>query len=362
MKVFLNSYLNNNLGDDLMIDIMCKRYPNHQFYISNINRLSNIACKSKNLHIVSSISPTGNQYFQRAINKGLSYLKIPKLQVIKEFTKGKYDVYMELGGSIFMQVTKKSWINKVRDSQYVIKNCNHNFIVSSNFGPYQTEAFKDSYGKLFSQFDDVIFRDEYSYSLFSNLDSVRICPDIVYNLDCKSSPEDIVGVSVISLDNVGVISNKDIYIQGLVDLINEIGKEKKIVLFSFCENEGDLETCKVIKENCDDNIDIEIYNHVDLDESINYMSKFSAMICTRFHACVMAVNLKIPFLPVIYSKKTDNMLDGISYNGYRWRISEGESLNLNAAINSLIKLEDIDYSIKEKCKNHFIKLDMILTK
>lgn len=40
MKVFLDAYLNNNLGDDLMIQMVANRYPQHQFYIYNCNVLS----------------------------------------------------------------------------------------------------------------------------------------------------------------------------------------------------------------------------------------------------------------------------------------------------------------------------------
>lgn len=362
MNIFLSSYLNNNLGDDLMIYIMCKRYPKHQFYISNTNELEHIACKVNNLHIIPSIYPSKKHLVLRCINKAISFLNIPKLQVIKEFKRGKYDIYIELGGSIYMQVTKKSWINKVRDSLYISNKCKYNFVISSNFGPYQTKAFKTSHKEMFKKFDDIVFRDKYSYRLFSELQNVRICPDIVFNLDYnhKNITKKIIGFSLISLTNKGIISNKDIYIQGIVDLINILGKEHKIVLFSFCENEGDLNTCNLIKTKCDKNIDINIFNHSNVEESLNCISSFSAMISTRFHACVLAARFDIPFLPVTYSKKTDDMLNDLGYKGYRWNIKIGEYINIDKALNSLNYTEKIDYNIMAKSKNHFIKLDKIL--
>ena len=32
MKIYLNAYIAQNLGDDLFLDILLKRYPNHEFY------------------------------------------------------------------------------------------------------------------------------------------------------------------------------------------------------------------------------------------------------------------------------------------------------------------------------------------
>lgn len=32
MKIYLDAFLSQNLGDDLFLDILLKRYPNHKFY------------------------------------------------------------------------------------------------------------------------------------------------------------------------------------------------------------------------------------------------------------------------------------------------------------------------------------------
>ena len=32
MKIYVDAYLAKNLGDDLFVNILIKRYPNHKFY------------------------------------------------------------------------------------------------------------------------------------------------------------------------------------------------------------------------------------------------------------------------------------------------------------------------------------------
>ena len=32
MKIFINAFLEGNLGDDIFVDLLLDRYPNHNFY------------------------------------------------------------------------------------------------------------------------------------------------------------------------------------------------------------------------------------------------------------------------------------------------------------------------------------------
>lgn len=366
MKIYLSSYLNNNLGDDLMIKLICERYPNHDFFVSNTNNLYDVACKCSNLHIIKSITPCKNDVLRRMFNKFISYFNVPKIQIIKEFKSKKYDVNLELGGSIFMQVTPKSWINKIRDAEYIVNHCDYNMIVNSNFGPFFTTEFHAKHQELFKNYDIVIFRDLTSYKMFSCLNNVKCYPDIVFNIPFThiKSCRKRVGISVISLNNKGIRDNKDKYITGIVSLIKAIRKKYEkyaIVLLSFCENEGDLDACKLIVDKGGFlQHEIEIFNHTDVEDSIRFFSDISAMVCTRFHANILAIALRIPFIPVIYSNKISDMLEDFGYVGYRWNIKEGDNISIEAAIELLNKTPDINYKKMEEAMGHLTLIDRVL--
>ena len=70
--------------------------------------------------------------------------------------------------------------------------------------------------------------------------------------------------------------------------------------------------------------------------------------------------MKIPFVPVIYSKKTDFMLEDMNFDGYRWKIKDGEQLDVSKALDQLKSKPKVDYNYLECSKGHFAVLDRIL--
>jgi len=48
MKIFVNAYLENNLGDDLFFEILQNRYPNQEYYLLS----SSYKTTNKNVHII----------------------------------------------------------------------------------------------------------------------------------------------------------------------------------------------------------------------------------------------------------------------------------------------------------------------
>ena len=363
MKIYLSAYLNNNLGDDLMISIICNRYKQHQFYISNINNLTSVSFKPDNLVILNSITPSKQEVFKRGINKFLSFFNIPKYQIIKHFNQKQYDLYLELGGSIFMQVTKRSWINKVNDSSYILSKCKNNAIVGCNFGPFQSENFYFSYLKLFSRYDFISFRDYYSYKLFENLDHAHIFPDVVFNLNIKRKDCDrYIVVSVIGLNNRGLSGMQEQYLNSIIQLIKKIHSYYyKIVLMSFCKNEGDIATCfEIMKRGKFTGDNVEVFDHTNLDNTLQILGSSSAIVATRFHANILALLLSIPVLPIIYSKKTIQELEDLSYSGYSWNVLEHEPLDMERAWEQLQSCPVFNKEKIGEAKGHFLYLDKIL--
>ena len=45
MKIFVNAYLENNLGDDLFFEILQNRYPNQEYYLLSSSYKTTNNCK-----------------------------------------------------------------------------------------------------------------------------------------------------------------------------------------------------------------------------------------------------------------------------------------------------------------------------
>lgn len=359
MNFYLDSYLNNNLGDDLMIDMLCQRYPEHDFYIGDSNCLSECAITCKNLHIIRPIIPTEKQIVLRCINKLISCFGIPKIQIIMMFRIRPFDGVLVVGGSIFKQITKCSWKNKIRDAKYIIIHSSTNIVVNCNFGPYQSHEFLSEHQKLFRLYDCITFRDCHSYELFRQLNNAKYFPDMVFSREFESHPCGIIGISVINKYNRGVIKNKDIYISGIVELVQRLSKNHAVRLFSFCSNEGDNETCREIA-SLSSAENVEIYEHKSLEETLKALSELSGFVCTRFHANVIAIKMRIPFVPVVYERKTSDMLDDFNDNLYRWNIKDGERLNIEEALSALKHFPNYPESYIKKSRGHLDILDSFL--
>lgn len=362
MKILLQAYLNNNLGDDLMIDFVCKRYPEHEFYIPNTNCLKKVACYADNLHIIRSILPTKDQKTLRFCNKILSFFKIPKIQLLLYFLDHTYDVNLELGGSIFMQVTPRSWINKIRDSNVIINHCKYNIIVGCNFGPFYKKQFLTKHRELFKRYDYITFREYHSYHLFSIYKNIYVYPDIVFNTKFADiiPKKNVIGISVISFENAGIKNFTKYYIDGMVAIVNKLTLNCNVILMAFCKNEGDEDSCIVIKEKCLRKDAISVFTHENIEKSKELIITFKAMICTRFHANILALTLGIPFVSVIYSNKIRYMLEDISYKGYSWDIMNGKEANIENIINQLYKVPKFDYTKIKDSQGHIKCLDRIL--
>ena len=134
MKVFVNAYLENNLGDDLFFEILKNRYNGNKFYVmsSSIKKEDNVVV-----------------YKNKFINKIIRRFELKKL------ITNKCDLIVSIGGSMYMEqkndTNRKFFLGK---KPY--------YILGSNFGPYHSERYFNNAHKFFEKAEDVCFRDKYS--------------------------------------------------------------------------------------------------------------------------------------------------------------------------------------------------------
>lgn len=349
-KIYLKVYYNCNLGDDLFIYIISKRYKNIDFitysYMPNY------------INTCSNIKYIGNTIFFKMINRIIKIASKKKNNLEKLIQK-KCECIIVLGGSMFIEQNHIP-IKMYNDKKY--------YIIGTNFGPYYSKEFFNYYYSFFSKSVDVCFRENFSYNLFKKLKNVRVAPDIVFGLDTKNikiTSDKRVVISVINCEQKQCKMYKEKYENLIVDLINKFySLNYKITLMSFCKNEGDeIAISNVIGKITNSEIldCIDKYNYRgNIEEALNILGNCQIIIGSRFHANVLGLVMNKTVIPIAYSDKTLNTLNDIDFRGKVIDIRKLDDFDIKQ-----LSVEDFSYKINiNKYKNdslkHFQELDKVL--
>lgn len=359
-SILIKAYTALNLGDDLFIKILCDRYPQHQFTL---------------------LSPKKDAaYFETVPNLTVKYT-IPKVDGLMAKLRAGYrvnttlsrhyinkaDLVIHIGGSIFIQ--DEYWKTKVKSLEKDVNKSKDYYIIGSNFGPYNDEAYQTSYKNVFSKTTQVSFRDTYSYDLFDDLNNVCVAPDVVFSYESQyqeTKEEKTVVISVIDLDHRKNLKEyKEEYESKIIELCNELTtKNHKVLLMGFCKKENDDTAINRIKqtEQLKYNEAVSTYNYEgDMDEALALISQSKGIIATRFHSLILGLVFGIPVYPLVYSNKTSNLLDDINFNSTYTRIQNMKELKSETVLNQLFSEPVTDVAEQKiKSNKHFTRLDEIL--
>jgi colanic acid/amylovoran biosynthesis protein len=359
MRFLVSAYYAKNLGDDLFLKVLFDRYPNVQWDLLTANRsYKEIFKKYKNVRIL---------YSYRGISLGKTTFNL--FYKLNELLMGfsKYDGLINIGGSIFMQ--SPSWRLKKNEREYLLKKFKKRkkkaFILGANFGPFIEKNFLDEYINLFPEYDDICFRELQSYEIFKDLGNVRVAPDIIFSMKKSKKSRAIskrIGISLINLENrEGLKAFQNDYMNKMVQIIEQqVLLGNKVDLFSFCENEGDLEIINQVKERTNKNHHeaINVVNYVgNIDDFLEKFSSCDIIIGTRFHSVILALLNDQPVFPIIYSDKTRNVLNDLGLFDAGCNLMDIHNLDINRffsmAQNNRIK----DKTVMKEAENHFNQLD-----
>ena len=331
VKIFVLAYARVNLGDDLFISMLLKRYPDVDFYI-----------KVPDLKYAAMMNNFDNIKVFEGKDNNLS-----------EFDVKEFDMYIHIGGSVFME--GGSVYNISDEYNAFIQRCHENNIpfvyISSNFGPCYTEKYMNLAIDAYNNCADVCFRDKASYNQFKEIKSIRYRPDLVfsYKYDNVSKIKNSVGISVIDLSIRDKFKEKeDSYCKMLKNnILDYVNSGKSVYLFSFCKHEGDENAINkvygLLPKEIQDKVHIIRYLG-NLDEFLNIYSSMEYNICARFHALVLSVVFKQKFYVISYSKKTDNVINDLNLCSDSLKL---ENINENIKIN----LNDFYYFDEDKLNN-----------
>lgn len=316
-NIFVHSITTVNVGDDLFMQMLFKRYPDIKMVLYAPSTYKLMFKSFSNVKVVSD-----NDKFVKRIIRLSKFLHLPQTMLIYGFLtiKFKINLFLVVGGSLFMEGNSNtpSILRRIHYFKCLFPRMKV-AVIGSNFGPCSTVNFFNSVRKSLHCADDVCFRDRASYEAFAELSNVRWGNDIVMHSridkDCAIIKKKNVCINIRSVERwESLRPYKEKYLQTIKSLVSDFqAKGYSISLLSFCEKYGDHEISDELYEQIENKNSIEkLYYKGELNEIINKIAESEYMIATRFHAIILCLIYNVKVLPVSYSIKTENMLKSLN--------------------------------------------------
>lgn len=358
-RFFLYAYDKQNLGDDLFIHTITKRYPDVQFYIWSDRGNRKTFQALPNLKVLDK---------DGALSRALNWMRPSLVPRYRAWLENRCQAVVYIGGSIFMEY--ENWEQILSWWKYEAKNRPF-YIMGANFGPYKTEGFRNKLAEIFHDAKDVCFRDRYSFEKFRDVPTVRCAPDILFSfpmpkvpvvkkqllispIDCASRSE---GENSLSAYN-------EYYISTLSGLLKSyLSDGYRLIFASFCKEEGDDRAIEKILSAMslgqdDSRVEILSYNGTNVEKMTEAIAESEYVIATRFHAAILAVAAGRPIFPIVYSDKTIHVLNDIGFQGNYADLRSMEPISYMFSRANLDSPQMIGInSLAEKAQGHFAKLD-----
>ena len=325
----VRAFVKGNLGDDLFIDVLCKRYPSTHFWLcgqkkfkSNFSSLSNLTYVCiDNIWIKTLFR--GINLFPYIINffsQKLFHKKIFDRYTCFDFISKHSRHNILISGSIFMELGNSPFklLPNYKKEQRYFKRAPH--VIGCNFGPYHNDEYLEFYSECFKNASYVSFRDEYSYNLFKG-NKLNVSPDILFTYQptsCKMPDiTDYVLISVINLAKDGEADaeiSRD-YMNALsqtISLLMDQGED--IVLMGFCREQQDDRIIHELYEKFQGYSKLYTINYPDISyhEATGYLAASKYIIASRYHAMILGWLFNKKVYPISYNEKMAHVIDELA--------------------------------------------------
>jgi colanic acid/amylovoran biosynthesis protein len=353
-KVALRFYSKVNLGDDLFVRILVRRYKN-PFTIC-------LPAKDSfgfEKHVLP-LSLTIAKYTVLSLSHKLRIRYLATLRYALKNT----DLLVYIGGSIFIDNNNQNtW---EREKKFYKNLKVPYYLIGSNFGPSLSASFNNRVCSILQGAKDVCFRDKYSYDQFPTLTNTRYAPDIVFGLDTANFPASSKARIVISVIDAGrkfESSTADKYYELVASYAKQAVADKNVVvLMSFCKREGDEDAIEKTILMLDENTRMNTTKHCyrgDIDKALQEFASCKYVIATRFHAIILGLVFGKKVLPLAYSDKTTHVLNDIGFTGKTVDIRNIESTDVSDFSLNSLTVHDVSNE-KKHSEEHFRELDKVL--
>lgn len=361
-RVFLYAYDKQNLGDDLFVYTITKRYPDVRFYMWSDKVNQTIFQSLHNLKVVDRDS---------AFVRLLKRIRPSFVARYRAWLENRCRAVVYIGGSIFMEY--ENWEQILNWWDYETQNRPF-YIIGANFGPYHSEAFRNKLAEIFCSARDVCFRDQYSYKKFCKVPTVRYAPDILFSYPMKK-PAVIhkqIFVSPINCEtrkegDRTLSAYSDNYLSTLTGLLKSyLSDGYSLVLASFCKEEGDEQAARKLMMTLslteeDHRVRCISYDGTNMEDMLIEIASSEYVIATRFHAAILALVSGRPVFPIVYSDKTINVLKDIGFQGNYADLRNMEPISYEYSKLNLEYFQNIDTeNLARMAEGHFVMLDRCL--
>lgn len=319
-RVKLYAYFANNLGDDLMVHILLKRYPQYRFFSDSWDENS-IFLKYSNFF---SMGGTQIKYGRMNHLLNLVTFGLQKSRYLEHIRKreSSCDCSVHIGGSLFQQPETDSFDARLKDEEKKLHQ-SPLYIIGANFGPYRNDEFRIAFADYFRKCGGVTFRDQASYRLFSDNQKVAYAPDVVFNLEIPDERENKnkVLMSVIDLERRENLRKwSEVYDARIAELCGDcIMQGKTPVLMSFCKSEGDENAISrivhALPEDVRNQTETFFYNG-NISEALELFRTADRVVATRFHAMILAMKFGKPVFSISYNQKVKHVLQDVGLDCY----------------------------------------------
>lgn len=348
MKVMLFAYLDNNIGDDLMLKLLSERFPSYIFYFYTSNTV-----------VINTLRQFNNFTLRCPSNR-------------KE-DLDSVDAILSIGGSIFNDLnTFRGKIARLKKFLFLLNAKRKRKLIATvgcNLGPY-----KDKLGwyltvaelKLNSL---ITVRDDFSFQLLSCNNFIQnyyLADDIVYGLQISNTVENRSGLGISSFRSTHTGENNYQNYQVLALIADEYIKKtnNSVKIFAFdSEIENDISAAFHIFNLIQNKKNVEIIPYLgDIEGFVQKFSNCERHISIRFHSAILSDLMKIPFYPIAYSNKMEAFISEKFPNFDLKTISSfnSEELNLSEIMECISNSSELCYTNhKSNFKIHFDELDKL---
>ena len=346
-------YCRNNLGDDMFLQTLVRRYSETKFYLYAAPRYTTQFRGEPNLRLCSNLSYKAFRVLEK--------FRKPAARRLRGKKTARMDAAVRIGGSVFIE--KKQF-----DKDYFPEKNKNFFLLGANFGPFQTRTYFDNRKSRIRLARDCCFRDKYSYNLFCDMPNVRYAPDILFAYPYFPAYQsgDCIGISVIDIhgrNGLSVTSWKyEKIMTAICDYYAEQGRTVK--LLGFCEEEGDAAAIRRIRSACHfpDKVIEKIYRG-NIALFLEELNSCEVIYAARFHAMIIGWAMGKSVVPVIYSEKQTHVIEDIAFKGAAWNLMKDKTAPPQMLSAESGRLEmTLLKSLKVQAEKQFCGLDSFISK
>lgn len=309
MKILLDGYLDNNLGDDLMLALAAQGLKEHELFIKS-DKFENIAYTDKN---------------------------------------SGFDWYLKVIGSGFQIYNNSGILYRLREMHAEKRYAQKRAVINCNISPFINKTAERVIKHQLKGYDFVTVRDGVSEEYVKNSEKY---PDIVFSLPDSMIPdvacENLLGIAVHNSADSNVLA------QAADKYIEETGNKVLLLCFDGGK-ENDAKSAKLVYEQSKNKGKIEIIEYTSISEMLSNMKRCSVILGIRTHSIILSARMGIPFVPVAYSDKLTHILKDIGYSDAIYTPDTSADVLIRAISNA--KPFEIDKSIITSAQNHILKFN-----